>query len=207
MVRFFLFFFFFTSILSAQTHDVIYIHFEQNLRNNKSPIINNIETIINSLNSSNNFIFYSSDESYNSDYADSMQLISDRNFLLDNINDLVPSYFSSVFWREQIYSFNRYLSNNDIFNDLSSDNVLSGNINFHFIFNYNDFISKKFDKNIVEKLLFTNRLMNSKTKFSINKNCSVTIHLHKFENDELYDGDEKQISNLRKNTNFIIKTY
>ncbi len=207
MLRFFLFFFFITSILSAQTHDVIYIHFEQNLRNNRSPIINNIENILTSFNSSNNFIFYSSDESYNTDYADSKQLISDRNFLLENIIDLVPSYFSSVFWSEQIYSFNNYLSENEIFNDLNSENVLDGKINFHFIFNYNDFISKKFDKNIVEKLLFTNRLMISKNKFSFNENCSVTIHLHKFEGDEIYDGDEKQLSDLRKNTNFIIKTY
>ena len=157
-----------TLLFSQKDYTFIYID-GQNTKKNK--IVSTVENIINS---SDNIIFYMTDEGSNEVY-------SNEN-LIKNELDEFPSYWSSEEENSQLLKINNFFNNSDIFESLKNDDVLEKNIDFHFFFNHFDFFvsSNTTQANkIIDKILLTNNLFSYKNgKRIINKNCKINLYLN-----------------------------
>lgn len=164
-----LIFFVFTQLIYAQ-NDVLFVYIDASSSDDKlKEIIAEVQDIVDSKPNSDILLFISKGES--------PIITNERSEVNRTLRRLRAIFISSPDFHSDLSRINSELLTNNYISDISEITVndgLSHNIQFHFYFDKTDYYSLQLEKQMIKPFLFSNNL---KFKESLQENCSVYLHL------------------------------
>ncbi len=181
---------FLTLSISFSQDNITLIYLDDSYRENRSKIEDKIKELISE---SEKIIFLSTNRN------DSI-ILSNKMKIRDELDNIVFSKPKPLSHKKQIEKINNYFNDNDniFFKSLKNENddILKNKINFHFLFDEDNFIGQYKNNNLIDKILLINRLMhfseNKSNYRDLESNCNVTLHVRNVEEDDFGDTYNKQ---------------
>ena len=169
MKRYFLFFFILfcsCNVFSKTTKIFIYVDISSS-----DDVIDLIQDSIKKIIFSNedDFVLYVSN-------GNKPLVITSRYKLIDNLNKLYLENFKEPDYKKDIYLINEVLLKNKLLSNISNNteaNNLENELNFYFFLNKDSFFDFNLESNLINKLLFSNKLYFSS---GLHKDCNVHIY-------------------------------